>query len=190
MASKALAALSSLSGHPRAALVFSTGPGWGLSHLCRALISPNCCLITQGMVVFQIWESGTLDIIISRQTLLCLSQYQEHVSISGLSVSSFPTFLPFHSFHYTKQVTSPEDALQILASVLLFSLHCAWSSHPARAGPGTSLRMEHGNMGSLLPLQESELPAGGHQFRLLPPPPLPCPPGTDSVYICWSKAWL
>lgn len=28
---------------------------WGHSHLYRVLISPNCCLITQGMVVFQIW---------------------------------------------------------------------------------------------------------------------------------------
>lgn len=64
--------------------------------------------------MFQIWESGQLDIIISRQTLLCLSQYQEHVSISGLSKSSFPTFLPFHSFHYTKQVTSPEAPSRFL----------------------------------------------------------------------------
>ena len=59
------------------------------------------------MIVFQIWESGTLDIIISRQALLCLSQHQEHVSISGLSASCFPAFLRFHSFRYPKQATAP-----------------------------------------------------------------------------------
>lgn len=47
-------------------------------------------------------ENGTLDIIISRQALLCLSQHQEHVSISRLSASSFPTFLCFHSTKSSK----------------------------------------------------------------------------------------
>ena len=88
--------------------------GWGRSHLCRALISPNCFLITQGMVVFQIWESGTLDIIISRQALLCLSQHQEHVSISGLSASCFPTFLRFHSFRYLSKSQPPKTPSRFL----------------------------------------------------------------------------
>ena len=140
-------------------------------------------------------ENGTLDIIISKQALLCLSQHQEHVSISRLSASSFPTFLHFHSIKSSKS-HSPKTPSKFLP--LCFCPEMPFSSHftvPGAAilhmpGSGPSLTMEHCSVGPSSPLQESEFPEGGHQLRFLPLPPTPCSSGAGSAYICWSKAWL
>lgn len=98
-------------------------------------------------------------------------------------LSNFP---PFHSFHYTKQVTS-EDALQILP--LCF---CSHFTVPGAAilpvqAQEPPLGWSTATWSSLLPLQnQSSLLVGTSSDSCLHLPLAFFFP--DSVYICWSKS--
>ena len=118
MASKALAALSlaSLPGHPLAALALRLGPQSSLQSVdLTELFSDyprHGCVPDLGK-----WNAGHNYLETSSSMPQPAPGACQHFWAFCELLSNFPRF---HSFRYPKQVSAPKDALQVLASVLLF----------------------------------------------------------------------
>lgn len=174
------------------------GPIWGHSHLYSSLISPNCCLVTQGVVMFQIWGKWNAEhnyLYTSSSMPQPAPGACQHFQASAVS---FPTFFHFHSIKLSN--SHSQRHLQVLASVLLCPVALLFSLDLAQSRPCCMYRLRPLSCDGALPvrvplspLQELELPEGKQQLWFLPPPHPPLTPpywcGAGSVCVCWSRAW-
>lgn len=165
------------------------------SSLHSLLSSPNCCLITQGVVVFQIWGKWNAE--------------HNYLYIS----SSVPRPAPRTCQHFQAFCNPPSNFLPSHSIILS-------NSHSQRHPPGSCLRASLPSCPSdlispcpepavlhvqaqrplscdgalpgrvpLSPLQALELPEDKHQLWFQPPPAPPCWCSVGPVCVCWSRAW-
>lgn len=171
------------------------GPVWGHSHLYSSLISPNCCLITQGVVMFQIWGKWNAEhnyLYTSSSMPQPAPGTCQHFQASAVS---FPTFFHFHSI----KLSNSHSQRHPPGSCLCASLPSCPSVLTSPRPEPTMLHVQAQSPLScdgalpvrvpLSPLQELELPEGKQQLWFLPPPAPPCWCGAGSVCVCWSRAW-